>query len=97
MNENKSIFYCNPDFSVSVKDLELLEIGIQTWGYEDLDKQSNSLINIGFLRRLTDSSTTKYKLNIDGIISGISSKGVKMIKPKILDVDHSLNLYHILG
>ena len=39
------------------------------------------LINIGFIGRLTDSSTTYYKLNIDGIISGISSKGVQMMKP----------------
>ena len=39
------------------------------------------LINISFIGRLTDSSTTQYKLNIDGIISGISSKGVQMIKP----------------
>ena len=95
MNENKGIFYCSPDFSVNVKDIESLEIDIQTRGYEDLDKQSN--LNIGFLEKLTDSSIIKYELNIDRIISGISSKGVKMIKPKILDVDHSLNLYHILG
>ena len=56
-------------------------LGIQTREFEDLDKQSNLLINIGFIGRLTDSSTTQYKLNIDGIVSGISSKGVKMIKP----------------
>ena len=81
MNDNKGIFYCSPDFSVSTQDIDLLEIGIQTRGYEDLDKKSNLLINIGFIGRLTDSSTTQYKLNIDGIISGISSKGVQMIKP----------------
>ena len=85
MNENKGKFYCSPDFSVSVKDLELLEVGIKTRGYEDLDKQSNLLINIGFLGRLTESSTIKYRLNIDGIISSISSKGVKMIKLMIID------------
>ena len=85
MNKNKDIFYCSPDFSVSIRDLELLEVGIQTRGYGDIDKQSNLLISIGFLGRLTDSRTIKYKLNIDGIISGISSKGVKMIKPMIID------------
>ena len=56
-------------------------VGVQTRGYQDLDKQSNLLTNIGFIGRLTDSNTTQYKLNIDGIISGISSKGVQMIKP----------------
>ena len=76
MNDNGGIFYCCPDFSVNTRDLDLLEIGIQTRGFEDVDKQSNLLINIGFICRLTDSSTTRYKLNIDGIISGISSKGV---------------------
>ena len=74
MTDNRGIFYCSPDFSVSTRDLDLLEIGIQTRGFEDLDKQSNLLINIGFIDRLTNSSTTQYKLNIDAIISGISSK-----------------------
>ena len=81
MSDNKGIFYCSPDFSISTRDIDLLEIGIQTRGFEDLDKQSNLLINTGFLGRLIDSSTTQYKLNIDGIISGISSKGFKMVKP----------------
>ena len=38
------------------------------------DRKGNLLINIGFIGRLTDSSTTQYKLNIDGIISRISIK-----------------------
>ena len=81
MNNNREIFYCSPDFYVSTREIDLLEIGIQTRGFKDLDKQSNLVVNIGFLGKLTDSSTTQYKLNIDGIVSGISSKGVKMIKP----------------
>ena len=85
MSDNKGIFYCSPDFFVSINHLELLEIGIQTRGYEDLVKQSNLLVNRGFVGKLTDSSTIKYKLTIDGIISGISSKGVKMIKPMTID------------
>ena len=82
MNNNRGIFCCNHDFSVSTKDIDLLEISIQTKGFKHLHKPSNLLINIGFLEKLTDSSTTQYKLNIDGIVSGISSKGVKMIKPR---------------
>ena len=85
MSENKGIFYCSPDFSVHVKDFELFKIGIQTRGYEDLVKRSNLLVNIDFIGKLPDNSTTKYKLNIDGIINGISSEGVKMIKPMAID------------
>ena len=51
MNNNKGIFYCSPDFSVSTRDIDLLEICIQTRGFEDLDKQNNLLINIGFLEK----------------------------------------------
>ena len=80
------IFYCS-------SDLELIEIGIQTRGYEDLVKKSNLLINIGFIRKLTDSSTTKYKLNIDRITSGINSKGVRMIKPMAIDPEKLNGLY----
>ena len=81
MNNNRGIFCCSHDFSVSTRDIDLLEISIQTKGFKHLDKQSNLLINIGFLEKLTDSSTTQYKLNIVGISSGISSKRVKMTKP----------------
>ena len=81
VSNNMGIFYCSPDFSISILDLELIEIGIQIRGYEDLDKRSNLLINIGFIGKLTNSSTTRYKLNIDGIVSRISSKGARMIKP----------------
>ena len=28
MNENTEIFYCSPDFSISTRDIDLLEIGI---------------------------------------------------------------------
>ena len=65
--------------------MELLEIVIQTRGYEDLVKRNNLLVNIGFIGELTDSSTTKYKPNIDRIISGRSSKRVKMIKPMAIN------------
>ena len=32
MSENKRRFYYSPDFSIHVKDLQLLEIGIHTRG-----------------------------------------------------------------
>ena len=48
---------------------------------KDLDKKNILLVYIGFIGMLTDSNTIQYKLNIDEIISGISSKGVQMIKP----------------
>lgn len=85
MSNNSGLFYCSPDFSISVRDLDLIEIGIQAKGYEDLVKNSNFLINVGFIGKLTDNSITRYRLDIDGIISAISSKGVKMIKPMISD------------
>ena len=85
MSENKITFYCSPDFSVRVKDLE---IGIRR---KELVKRSNLLVNIGFIGKLTDTSTTKYKLNIDGIISEISSKWVKMIKPMAMTLSNSMD------
>ena len=87
ISNNKGIFYCSPNFTISTRDLELIEVGIQTKGYEDLIKQSNLLINVGFIGKLTDSSTTQYRLNINGIISEMSSKGVKMIKPMAIDLE----------
>ena len=61
MNQNKGIFYCTPDFQISIKDLENLEIEIQTKEYEDFQGHANLLISLEFLGKLTTSSTTKYK------------------------------------
>lgn len=85
MSCNSGLFYCSPDFLISVRDLNLIEIRIQARGYDDLVKHSNFLINVGFIGKLTDTSTTRYKLDVSGIVSAISSKGVRMIKPMITD------------
>lgn len=85
MSCNSRIFYCSQDFSISVKDLDLIEIGIQSRGYEDLVKHSNFLINVGFIGKLTNNSIARYKWDIKGIVSTISSKGIKMIKPMAID------------
>ncbi|KAK8957539.1 hypothetical protein KSP39_PZI001120 [Platanthera zijinensis] len=88
MSGNKGIFYCSPDFMISIKDIDKIELGIQSKGYEDFTGHSNLLINIGLLGKLTNNSTTKYKLNIAHIIDAISSTGVKMIQP--MDIDPTI-------
>lgn len=81
LSDNIGIFYCSPNFILSINDLQKIEIGIQTRGYEEFSGHSNLLINIGYLGRLTDSSTIQYKLDIKQIVEAMSSKGIKMLKP----------------
>ena len=63
MNQNGGIFYCNPDFMVTLEDIKNLEIGIQTKGYEEF-QGDNLTISIEFIGRLTNSSKTRYKVEI---------------------------------
>lgn len=42
MSCNSGLFYCSPDFSISVREIDLIEIGIQARGNNDLVKHSNS-------------------------------------------------------
>lgn len=81
LSDNVRIFYCSPNFILSINDLQKIEIGIQTRGYEEFLGHSNLLINIGYLGRLTGSSTIQYKLDIKQIVEAMSSKGIKMLKP----------------
>lgn len=81
MNRNTGLFFCSPDMLISIYDLHNLEIEIQTTGYEELDRKSDLLINIGFLGKATNSSTTNFKLNIEDIFMSIARRGIKMIKP----------------
>ena len=79
MNQNQGIFYYSPDFMISLEDLKSIEIGIQTKGYEEFTGK-NVAISIGVIGRLTNSSKTKYKLDIKPIIEDMVSKGIKLIK-----------------
>ena len=63
MDQNKGIFYCSPNFMISLEDLKNIEIRIQTKGYEEFTGR-NLAISIGVIGRLTNSSKTKYKLDI---------------------------------
>ena len=80
MNENQGIFYCSPDFMISLEDIKHIEIGIQTKGYEEF-KGKNLVISIGFIGRMTNSSNTRYRVDIKPIIEAMTSKGIQLIKP----------------
>lgn len=47
---------------MSIKDIHNLEIGLQAKGYEELNRHSNLLINIGFLVKTTNNIDINYKL-----------------------------------
>lgn len=49
MDKNIGLFYCSPDILMSIRDIHNLEIGIQSKGYEELTRNNNLLLNIGFL------------------------------------------------
>lgn len=80
MNKNIRLFYCSPDILMSVKDIHNLEIGIQSEGYEELNRDSNLLNCMWFLGKATNSSNINYKLHIEELMDGIVSKGIKLIK-----------------
>lgn len=84
MNENKGIFYCIPNFLMSIKDFSNhVKIGIQTKGYEDMKEGENLSVCIGFLgRRFSTGIVVKYKLKkIKEFVDIMGSKGIKMIRP----------------
>ena len=57
MNNNSGIFYCAPNFMVSINNVKNLEIGLQSKGYEN-HVGENILINIGFIGRTVNGSNT---------------------------------------
>lgn len=85
MNENKGIFYCIPDFLMSIEDFSnhVIKIGIQTKGYEDMKEGENLSVCIGFIGRgCSTSGEVKYKLKkIKKVVDMMGSKGIKMIRP----------------
>ena len=65
---------------MTIENLQHLEIGIKTKGYEEF-VGDNLIISIAIIGRLTNGSKTKYKINIKPIIEAMASKGIQLIKP----------------
>jgi hypothetical protein len=81
MNENNLITYIAPDLTMLVqKFIEKMSFGFQTKGYEEF-KGTNLLISIEFIRRLTNKSRTRYKVNVNNVIQSMQSKGIKFMSP----------------
>lgn len=59
---------------------QILFLKRQTKGYDSYEGD-NIMLTVSVLARLTTSLNVNYKLNIDGIIQSLASKGVQMISP----------------
>uniref|UniRef100_A0A452ZMH1 Uncharacterized protein n=1 Tax=Aegilops tauschii subsp. strangulata TaxID=200361 RepID=A0A452ZMH1_AEGTS len=81
MNENRLITYIAPDLMMPVKEfIEKMSFGFQTKGYEDF-KGTNLLVSIEFIGRLTNRSSSRYRVNVNVVIDSRQSKGIKFMNP----------------
>jgi len=81
MNENRLITYIAPDLMMPVKEfVEKMSFGFQTKGYEDF-KGTNLLVSIEFIGRLTNRSSSRYRVNVTDVIDSMQSKGIKFMNP----------------
>jgi len=81
MNENRLITYIAPDLMMPVKEfIDKMSFGFQTKGYEDF-KGTNLLVSIEFIGRLTNKSSSRYRVNVNDVIENLQSKGIKFMSP----------------
>jgi hypothetical protein len=57
-----------------------MRFGFQTKVYEEF-KGTNLLISIEFIRRLTNKSRIRYKINVNDVIQSMQLKVIKFISP----------------
>jgi len=78
MNENRLITYIAPDLMMPVKEfIDKMSFGFYTKGYEDF-KGTDLLVSIEFIGRLTNKSSSRYRVNVNYVIK---SKGIKFMSP----------------
>uniref|UniRef100_A0ACD5XL00 Uncharacterized protein n=1 Tax=Avena sativa TaxID=4498 RepID=A0ACD5XL00_AVESA len=81
MNENSLITYIAPDLMMPVKEfIDKMSFGFQTKGYEGF-KGTNLLVSIEFIGRLSNKSSSRYRVNVDDVIESMQSKGIKFMSP----------------
>ena len=57
-----------------------MSFGFQTKGYENF-KGTNLLISIEFIGRLSNQSSSRYRVNVDDVIESMQSKGIRFMSP----------------
>ena len=93
MNNNIGIVYCMPDFMISLKDLQQdIKIRIKTKGYEQQVKESNLVINIGFIGRCTNYVDNKVKIKVEDVVNLLTIKGVGMVKSEAISIENLARL-----
>ena len=98
MNDNIEIVYWMPNFMMNLKDLQQdIKIGIKTKGYEQQVKESNLVINIGFIGRCTNYADNKVKIKIEDIVNLLTTKRVGMVKPQTISAENLVGLEWNLG
>jgi hypothetical protein len=81
MNENNLITYTAPDLMMPIQEfIEKMSFGFQIECYEEF-RGTNLLISIEFIRRLTNKSRTRYKVNVNDVIQSMRLKGIKFMSP----------------
>ena len=90
MNNNIGIVYRMPYFMMSLQ--QDIKIGIKTKGYEKEVKDSNLVINIGFIGRCTNNADNKVKIKVEDVVNLLTTKGVGMVKPEALSTENLAGL-----
>lgn len=82
MNHNLGITYLWPNFNMTIKDfVKHIKIVIQARGYENFQNH-NTQLDVIFLGKTMNYISNDFKIQIDGIIENLSSKGITFLKTR---------------
>lgn len=82
MNNNIGIIYLCPNFNMMVRDfVKHIKLVVQTKGYGQF-QYSNIQLDVIFLGKTMNHINNNFKIQINGIIEALSSRGIKFLKPQ---------------
>lgn len=64
---------------MQTRDLHYIKLGILSQGYGAIDRP-NLVITMGLLGKSISNTNIKYKCEIEEVIAGMASKGIRFIK-----------------
>ncbi|MCF8704108.1 hypothetical protein L3055_11280, partial [Corynebacterium sp. MC-02] len=93
MTHNGGICYISPDFLINLNEFgSHIKIGIQTKGYEEMDKGNNLLVCLGFIGKMASNSSSRFKIKTDDVVELMGNKGIRLIKPIKIDPEEYAGL-----
>ena len=92
LNQIVSLVYIAPNYTMNLSDfIQNIHLEVQTIGFGRNFVEHNLHLDITFIGRISDQISPRYRININPLVTTLSSEGIQFLPPEIFDSSRNQN------